>query len=294
MPGRPIPPNGPLPPGVVEQWVDAGGIRFRHLTYEAPGGGPSSSGPPVVLLHGFGARADLWLPFLVRAGRTHRVLAVDLPSHGRSGTLPGKDRSLSSYRRALGAYLTALGAPKVSLVGSSMGGALSVMLALDQPERVARLVLLDASGLTPKLPGKTVRLYLPYVLRSYLVAPSRSTFRSFLRKGEFFDPKFIDEAWLSFLAQEWRDRARRASYLATANAMRWPDASVAADLPRVKAPTLVLWGRNDAHFDCQDNEAAAARIPGSRFVAYDRCGHLPMIERSREATAEVLSFLAAG
>jgi pimeloyl-ACP methyl ester carboxylesterase len=286
-----IRPEGPLPAGVSEERVEAGGISFRQLVAgPAPVAGAPGPGP-VVLLHGFGARADLWVPLLRRLSTSRRVIAPDLPCHGGSGQLPGKARTIGSFRQAMDAWLDAQKIPPVALVGSSLGGALATMMTLDRPARVDRLVLLAASGLTAKLPGRTVRLYFPYILRSYLVAPRAGTFRSFLAKGVFHDPRYIDEAWLAYLEREWKDGAKRSSYLATANSMRRPDASVAADLERVRCPTLVVWGKEDRHFDWKDGEAAARRIPGARFVAYDGCGHLPLIEQWRPCVAEVTGFL---
>lgn len=288
-----VPPTGPLPAGIVEQRVSAGGIDFRCLSTQPLAGGKPAGGTPVLLLHGFGARAELWVPLLSKLSSSRLVIAPDLPCHGGSTSLPGKKRPIGEYRRALAAFLDQLGYPQVDVVGSSLGGALGAMLAVDRPLKVRRLVLLAASGLTPKLPSKTVNLYFPYVLRSYLVAPGPSTFRSFLGKGVFHDPKWIDEAWIRYLVAEWRPRPRRSSYLATANAMRRPDASVASELGKIGCPTLLLWGKQDAHFDWQENQAAAKAIAGSRFVPYEACGHLPMVEQFRAASNEVVQFLGA-
>lgn len=207
--------------------------------------------------------------------------------------LPGKGRSIGDYRKAVVALLDAWGSGPVDVVGSSLGGALGAMAALDRPERVRRLVLAAASGLTPTLPGGTVRLYLPLVLGSYFLAPSPRSFRSFLRKGVFHDPSLVTDDWAGYLSDEWRPRPRRSSYLATANAMRRPEATTAGDLGRLAAPTLLLWGRQDAHFPWSDGESASRRIPKGRFVVYENCGHLPLVEKFSEAFAATLQFLDA-
>ncbi len=288
MSAPPIRPEGPLPETVQEKYLDAGGVRFRYLvSASSPPGAPT-----VLLLHGFGARSEIWLPtFSDLAPR--RIIAPDLPCHGKSGMLPGKARPIGAYRQAMTAFLDAIGPGPVSILGSSLGGALAGMMALDRPQRVDKLVLLGASGLTPKLPGKTVRLYLPYIIPAYLFAPSPRAFRSFLRKGVFYDPKWVDDNWSQYLSDEWKPRAKRSSYLATANAMTHPDASIASDLGRIACPTLLLWGKQDAHFDCNVNQAAGQKIPRSQFQSFESCGHLPMIEQHREATDAVLRFLSA-
>ncbi|MDE1821987.1 MAG: alpha/beta fold hydrolase [Euryarchaeota archaeon] len=290
MPAPPIRPEGPLPATVAEKFIEAGGVRFRYLISK-PAGRPEDGA--VLLLHGFGARSEIWLPtFADLAPRT--VIALDLPCHGKSGMLPGKDRRIGSYRSAMDAFVDALPFQRLTVLGSSLGGALGAMLALDRPLRIERLVLLGASGLTPKLPGKTVRLYLPYILPAYLFAPTPRAFASFLRKGVFHDPRWVDENWTHYLSDEWKSRPRRSSYLATASAMTKPDASVAADLERISCPTLLLWGREDAHFDWKDGEAASKKMPQARFICYEGCGHLPMIEKARETTSDLQRFLGEG
>ncbi len=275
-----------LPTFVKEGQLETGGVKFRYLETQPAAAATRS----VLLLHGFGARSELWIPLLKDLPRDWQIVAPDFPGHGLSAQLPGKSRTIPDYHRALASFLEAKFPGKVSIVGSSMGGALAVMLALSHPDKVDRLVLAGASGLTPKLPSKTVRLYFPYILGTYFFAPSEAKFRSFLTKGVFHDPKYIEDRWLKVLAEEWKPRPRRMSYVATANGMRRPDASVTASLGKVKAPTLLLWGKNDAHFDCAENEAAAKAIPGSRFVSFDACGHLALTEKYRESLAELRTF----
>lgn len=276
-----------IPDEIREARLDAGGIHFRYLE----SGPATGAARTVLLLHGFGARSEIWLEVMKELPREWQVVAVDLPCHGLSSQLPGKVRTVPLYLQALAAFVEAKMPPHFAIIGSSLGGALGAMLALKYPQRVDKLVLAAASGLTPKLPGKTVRLYLPYILGAYLFTPTAKKFRSFLAKGVFYDPKFIQEAWLSSLVEEWRPRAQRMSFLAIAGALRRPDASVSASLGNLKVPTLLLWGKNDAHFDWAQNEQAAKSIPGSRFVVYDNCGHLPMVEKFRESLAEVRGFL---
>lgn len=278
----------PIPPGVQEKTVKAGDLSFRYLEAGPPGGGRGT----ILLLHGFGARSDLWLRVLKDLSGEWHMIAPDLPCHGSSSQLPGKLRTLPLYREALEKFVDDVLPPRFLILGSSLGGALAVMLALSRPQRVSRLVLLAASGLTPKLPGKTVRLYFPYILGAYLFAPSAGRLRSFLTKGVFHDPKFIDDRCIDALVPEWKDRARRSSLLATANSLRRPDASVAASLPKVACPTLAIWGQQDAHFDCHENEEAVKRIPGAAFVSFDACGHLPMVEKYPESLGRVKEFLA--
>src|SRR5436309_666574 len=235
---------GPRPPGIEEGFREARGVRFR---YRSSAGRTSGAGSvsPIFFRHGYPTWAEVWLPLAAALGPRRPWIAPDRPDHNRSGPLPENDRSVSAYRRAVTALFDALQLPKATVVGSSLGGTLGVMLALDRPERVERLVVLDAAGFTPTLPKKTVRLYVPFILPSYLRAPRPRNVRRLLEKDVFRDPRRIEEAWVHTIVEQWRPRRQRKAFIATGNALRGADATVAGDLERVRAPTLVVWGRQD-------------------------------------------------
>lgn len=265
--------------------MDAGGVRFRYLS------GGAGNAVPLVLLHGWPTWSEVWLPVLRTLGAQHPWLAVDLPCQGRSSLLPRGSRSLSGYRSAIGALLDALGLPSFALIGNSMGGTLAVMSALDRPSKVSRLVLLDAAGLTPKLPGRTARMYLPFLIPCFFRAPGPASVRKLLTRAVFYDPRFADQSWVDSMVASWRARDRRAALMDTAFALRRPDASVAADLAAIKAPTLVLSGRDDVQFPWQTAEAASRAIPGAHFAAVEHAGHFPMVEQPDEVARRISEFL---
>ena len=280
-------PVGPLPPGIDERFVRAGDIQFRYLTNAKPGA-PTKREAPILFLHGYPTWAEVWLPLAGKLGERRPWIAPDLPCHNRSAAFSGDDRSVSAYRRAMRSFFDAMRLEKAILIGSSLGGTLGIMLALDRPDQVDRLIVLDAAGLTPTMPKKTVRLYAPFVLPAYLRHPRARNVRRLLERAVFHDPRYADEAWVDTIVEQWKPRSRRAAFIATGSALRRPDASVAADLERVRARTLVVWGREDPQFDWQIGEAAARRIPGAKFAAIEDCGHFPMVEKPTE-TAEIVS-----
>jgi len=281
-------PGQPLPPGVTEHFLEAGGVRFRYLK------GGAAAGVPIVMLHGWPTWAEVWLPVARQIGVRHPWIAPDLPCQGRSSLLPGNDYTLTAYRKAIGAFVDALGFPRFAIVGNSMGGTLAIMMALDRPARVSKLVVLDAAGLTPKLPGRTARMYLPFLLPCFVRSPGPKSVRKLLTKAVFHDPHFADDAWVSAIVDAWKPRDRRKAFVATGLALRRPDASVSADLGQIRVPTLVLSGRQDLQFPWQSAEQATGSIPGASFATIDDAGHFPMVEKPEE-TAHLLSeFLESG
>src|SRR5438876_607513 len=226
-------------------------------------------------------------------GARHPWIAPDLPCQGHSSPLPGNARTLTAYRNAIASFVDALDLPRFAIVGNSMGGTLAIMVALDRPARVAKVVVLDAAGLTPKLPGRTARMYLPFLLPSFVRAPGPKSVRKLLTKAVFHDPSFADDTWVNAIVAAWRPWDRRKAFIATGLALRRRDASVSADLARVRAPTLVLSGRHDVQFPWQAAEAASRRIPESRVGAIEDAGHFPMVERPRETAQLISEFLGA-
>jgi len=278
-------PGRGLPDGVEEHFIEAGGLRFRYLQ-----GNKENPGAPAVLLHGWPTWSEVWLPMVRRAFPQWPWIAVDLPCHNKTSLIPKKEISITAYKNAMLAFFDALALPKASIVGCSLGGTLAVHLAIERADKVESIVLIDAAGLVPKLPGKTVRLYLPFFIRASMGAPGPGTVQKLLKKTVFHDPAFVTPEWVNTLVGQWKDKPARQAILATGGALRKPDASVAGDLGKIKCPTLIVWGKEDPQFDYRIGAAAAATIQGARFVSIDGAAHFPMVEKPEETGAAVFDF----
>ena len=133
---------------VEERWVEGGGLRIRCLT------AGEANNAPVLLLHG-GGYDSASLSYGKSMGpisKQHRVFAPDWPGYGRSDK-PKTEYSTEYYVGILGRLMDALGLQRASLVGISMGGAISLGFSLRSPDRVERLVLVDSHGLGGEVPG---------------------------------------------------------------------------------------------------------------------------------------------
>lgn len=282
-PSTPVP---SLPPGIHERFLEAGGVKFRYLQGEG-------TGRPILFLHGWPTWGEVWLPLAQKMGLGRPWFAPDLPCQGRSSLVPKASRNLTGYRQAMAAFVDALGLPGVDVVGNSMGGSLALMLALDRPEKVAKAAVLDCAGLQVKFPGRTTRLYLPFILGCFFRSPPASSARKLLVKAVFHDPSLANDAWVSAFVEAWRPRERCKGYLDTAFALPKPDASVMADLGRLKLPVLVLSGKNDVQFPWTSAQEASRHIPRASFVGIDQAGHFPMVERPTETAQALAQFLSS-
>ena len=130
--------------GVHSEFVTVNGYKMHYLV--------GGSGRPLVLVHGLGSRAADWanlIPRLIDGG--HRVYALDLLGYGRSAQPKDADYSISEQAAMVEGFLDSQHLQQVDLAGWSMGGWIAMQVALQQPERVRRLVLLDSAGLRFKL-----------------------------------------------------------------------------------------------------------------------------------------------
>jgi pimeloyl-ACP methyl ester carboxylesterase len=263
----------------VEYFRAPDGTRLR--TFVA---GPLSDGRPVVLLHGLGADATYWaetVDALRRAGRT--VIVPDAPGSGGSGTPPTAEGfSLPARVAAVEALATALRLDRFDLVGHSLGGATAGLFALAHPERVGKLVLVDASGFS-RVTEEQMDDF-----RQVARPRSRAGARRLMALLFFSDPLPPVGAVVDGLAR----RFLSPNVQATIEEAGRPDVLVGreGELPR---GTVLIWGAKESLFPVSDARSAAARIPDARLVVVPDAGHDVPLERPAEFRRALLAALGA-
>ena len=248
-------------------------------------------GPPLVLLHGTSEFAALWLRVVPELAEGHRVVAPDLPGHGASGLPPGPldaDRMLAW----LGELVERTCPSPPVLVGRGLGGALAARFAARHGDRLDRLVLVDAVGLTPFDPAPAFA----QAMHRFAEEPTEAT-----RDG-LFRQCFVDlDGLVGQLGERWAavgayalDRARTPA-METAMAGLLPDlvlpAIPPADLDRIPVPTSLIWGRQDLQVPLPVAVAAAARH-GWPLQVIDHAGDDPPTERPAAFLAALRAAMA--
>lgn len=235
-------------------------------------------GPPVVLLPGGGTTSTVWFTTAAELSRTRRVHAVDLIGDpGRS--IPGADdppvRTVDDLVRWLDAVLDGLGATAVSLCGHSYGAWMALHYALRRPDRLVKLVLLDA---TNSFTGFSPR----YLLRAVpmLLRPTPARTRAFLRWETGNAP--LDEAWLAL--------ERHTAGFPTARPVTGPRPETAA----LRVPTLLLLAERSRAHDVRKAAAAAREVPAVQVEILPGATHHTLPLASPPGTdARVAEFLRA-
>ena len=258
----------------------------------------AGDGPVVVLIHGYGADLRLWdaqVEPLREAG--FRVIRFDVRGHGRSMIAPD-GYTFENYAADLRDLLDRLNIERpateslevgaVHLAGLSMGGGIALQFALDYPDRVLSLTLVD-----PALPGFTYGDETTTPIQRFMDAVRshgpRDAVDQVWLEHPFFDgvrrapAQFaaVRDILLDFQAPDMRDGARPAEYR--------PD--IAGRLGEISAPTLVIAGENDVADFRLIADVLAENIRGARLTIIPDCWHLPPVEKPEEFNRILVSFL---
>jgi pimeloyl-ACP methyl ester carboxylesterase len=230
--------------------------------------------------------------------RERRVLALDLPGFGHS-PMPTGEISIAAYARLLDALLQRRGIDAAVVVGNSMGGFIAAELAISFPQRVERLVLVSAAGIsthgTPRQIRATAALRrLELVLggtAAWVAGRSdaltrRPRLRDAMLKLVVRHPSRLPAA---LAAEQVRGAGTRGFYDALEAVIEY---DVRERLAEIACPTLIVWGERDRLISVRDAEVFAELIPNSRKVIYEDTGHMAMLERPQAFNALLKEFLA--
>lgn len=222
-------------------------------------------GVPIIMLHGWGASAELVLPLAKRLiPRGYVAHVLDLPGHGDSPEPPNA-WSVMEYTQLVVAYMKHQNIARAHLFGHSFGGRISIVLGATYPQLVDKIVLCDAAGIRPKTPlAKKMRL---------------SAYKS-LRDGL----KLVGLRGLSDQLRGWYNKKYgSADFLATSGIMRDTFLRVVNEdlsdyAKKISAPTLLIWGEKDQDTPLWQAKTLEKLIPDAGLVVYPNAGHYSYLE----------------
>ncbi len=270
-----------LPPAVrpYDVPVDGGHLRVTEV----------GEGVPVVLLHGSGPGASGPSNFLATATalaeRGYRCFMLDLLGYGASSKPVDRPYTLSRHLEAVGQALPSLVADgAVHVIGNSMGGAVAMLLAMEHPARVRKLVLMAPGGL------ETTDVYMGMRgirrMAKALYGPDGLDRDGLARVLELQVHDGVVDA--AVLDDRWGVAKEQPLYVHRTLAV--PDLS--QRLGEIRCPTLVFWGREDAFCPVSGAQRLQAGVADARVVVVPRCGHWVMVERPKLFRRWTVDFLA--
>ena len=257
--------------------------------------GPADDPTPLLLIHGISASLHTWEGWVGKLKKQRRVISFDLPGFGLtgpfSGQYPAEDYSGEAYAGFVIDLLDALHLQRVVLAGNSLGGEIAWRVAARAPQRVDRLILVDAAGydIAPKsLPLGFLIAQVPLLGRLMEHILPRPVIEASLREI-YGDPDRVSQALVDrYFELTLREGNRHALGLRLQQAGRGVDSAWIAGL---RLPTLILWGRRDRLIPLAAGQRFAADIPGSQLLVFDGLGHVPQEEDPTQSVAPVRSFL---
>ena len=252
----------------------------------------------ILMIHGLGSYLPAWKKNISELSKYYRVIAVDLPGYGKSSKLPHSGL-MSFYAWVIAEFIQKMDLGPVNLAGHSMGGQISMVLALEKPELVKRLILVDPAGFEAFTAGQRnwfKDVMTPNLVRLTTVDAIETNLASnFYRMPD--DARFMIEDRIAM-----RDASDFEAYcLAVARSVHgMVEEPVLEKLTRIKMPTLIFFGENDMlipnrylnpGFTSKIANTGAGLIKGSKLVMVPKCGHFMMFEKPDVFNTETRSFI---
>ncbi|MDE2617260.1 MAG: alpha/beta hydrolase [Burkholderiales bacterium] len=271
------------------QFIEVEGLQV-HLRDE----GPRSDPAPIVLVHGTSASLHTWEGWAAELRKTRRVIRFDLPGFGLTGPNATNDYSRDVYVRFVGALMDRLGVQRFVIGGNSLGGDVAWTVAHAYPQRVQRLILVDAAGYpleslsvplgfriagTPALRGIMANILPPGLMAQSM-------------RNVYGDPaRVTPELVALYTDMARREGNRQALGAALQQRLAQRDSGRERDIKALSLPTLILWGGQDRLIPPVYAQRFAADISGAKLVMFDALGHVPQEEDPTATVAAVRAFL---
>ncbi|MFO8055979.1 MAG: alpha/beta fold hydrolase [bacterium] len=243
----------------------------------------TGAGEPVVLVHGWGGSGYDWKRLIPYFDDQYRVIVPDLPGFGNSDK-PDIAYNLDYYLRFMEAFIAELGVSRFHLAGHSMGGQIAAAYALHHPAQVASLVLLDPAGVSHQVPWFYRAASRPWIVYPLLRFMPLFLFEFWQRRfGPYYDSSFLSHEDIKGHYHSYGHKpGARAATRTFKNIVADPAAWLDNRIAEIKAPALVVWGRQDPLLPLEMSEAFIKCLPGARLEVLERCGHCPQEEKPEE------------
>lgn len=247
----------------------------------------SSDKPLIFLIHGYTGSKENWLLVMRELGKKYRVIAPDLPGWGETSRLENHDYGVISQSERLARFIDSFNETPSILVGHSMGGHISGLVAAKKPELISKLVLMSAAGVEFEqndFARSVLKGGNPFEVKT------REQFHAQMRLV-FTEPPFVPWPFDEAMVQRRRkDAAFEAKVL---DSIGRSDEVIAlqSEMQKIQSPTLLLWCKDDRVIDVSSVPIFLAGIAGSQALILEGCGHMPMMAKPKEVADGIERFL---
>lgn len=262
-------------PQRAEKEITIYGAKIRYVE--------AGTGPTVILLHGLGGSWQNWTFNINQLATKYHVVAMDQIGFGKSDK-PMIPYRIGTYVDFLDQFLKLRQIERASLVGNSMGGWIAATYAFSHPERVDRLVLVDAAGFAPPA---TLDLNTLFSLNP----TTRDGVKELLKRVFYNQAVFATDAAVDAALSNRINAGDGYTIDSLVRSIVRGEGFLDNRVQEIKQPTLIIWGRQDGLVPLSDGERFKKEIANSSLIVFDQCGHVPHVEKAAEFNAAVLKFL---
>lgn len=262
--------------------VEIAGANVRIRTE-----GPEDA-PAVILMHGFIYSLETWDAWAAALKPDYRVVRFDLLGHGLSGPDPQRRYSPEERAAFVGEVMDALGIDRAVIGGNSLGGLAAWRFAAAAPDRVEALILVSPGGYPANGVGDAPLAPPPPMALFLRTAPEAGV--ALTLKNIYGDDDKVTPERVTLVGDMMRQKGNGEAYIQSIEEFSLPDPEPM--LTRITAPTLILWGAEDAVMPVEHGTRMAAAIPNAWLIVYDGVGHVAQEEAPEETIAAVEAFLS--
>lgn len=271
-------------------FLEVGGVRTRCLV---AGEEHRSS---VLLIHGFGLSADVWVPNIKELGRRFHVIAPDMIGHGFTGAVSLNGAPPHQvYLDHLVALAAKLGLSDYCPVGSSFGALMAALLHLRDPRAIRKLVIVGSGSCFNNDDEQVVAAEGAYKNQAPMMENPTYEICHARMANIVYDVSTVPEALLQVQMTAYaQPEAHQAWAEGMMGMMQYDEIKpfrIYSRLEQIAAETLIVWGKQDKRGIYSRAVEAARRIPDARLIAFDECGHFPALEESSRFNSCLADFL---
>tara|TARA_R110002126_G_scaffold77796_2_gene193911 strand:- start:12012 stop:12956 length:945 start_codon:yes stop_codon:yes gene_type:complete len=251
-------------------------------------------GFPIVLIHGTASSLHTWDAWTNNLIKTNRVIRMDLPAFGLTGPNATADYSIKSYTNFLHQFLEKIKVDKFHLAGNSLGGNIAWNYAAEHPQKVKKLILVDASGLPTNKPQPAIfKMAKTPVLSSLFLYVTPKFFIKKNMEEVYADNSKISDALITRYHKMALRVGNRQAFIDRAKIdFKMGSKANLEKLKSIKNPTLLIWGAKDTWIPLDNGKRMDSVLPNSKLVVLENSGHVPMEESPAESLSILNAFLS--
>ena len=250
-------------------------------------------GFPIVLIHGTASSLHTWNDWTKDLTKNFRVIRMDLPAFGITGPNATADYSIKAYTTFLHQFLSKINIDKFYLAGNSLGGNIAWNYTAEYPEKIKKLILVDASGLPTNKPQPAIfKMAKTPILNSlFLYVTPKFFIKKNMKEVYANDAKITDNLVTRYHKMALRVGNRQAFIDRAKIDFKLGSSSNLEKLKSIKTSTLLIWGAKDTWIPLDNGKRMDSALPNSKLVVLENSGHVPMEENPTESLAIFRAFL---